>query len=124
MTDRDQGNNGKTRAGHFRLDSRGDIHIVRVDSQLDRETTRLYNLTVVAEDMGNPPRTSTAFLIISVNDINDHAPSFTEQTYRAVLTESSPIGSFVAAPLALDEDTGVNSNIYYSILQGKTLIVN
>ena len=130
VTDRDQGNNGKTkvkisqgnRAGHFRLDSRGDIHIVRVDSQLDRETTRLYNLTVVAEDMGNPPRTSTAFLIIHVNDINDHAPTFTEQTYRAVLTESSPIGSFVAAPLALDEDTGVNSNIYYSILQGKTVI--
>ena len=59
-----------------------------------------------------------------MNDINDHAPSFTEQTYRAVLTESSPIGSFVAAPLALDEDTGVNSNIYYSILQGKTLIAN
>ena len=130
VTDRDKGNNGKTRvkitegnqAGHFRLDSRGDIHVVRVDSQLDRETTRLYNLTVVAEDMGNPPRTSTAFLIIHVNDINDHTPVFTEQTYRAVLTESSPIGSFVAAPLALDEDTGVNSNIYYSIVRGKKLI--
>ena len=132
VTDRDKGNNGKTRvmitdgnqAGHFRLDSRGDIHVVRVDSQLDRETTRLYNLTVVAEDMGNPPRTSTAFLIINVNDINDHAPVFTEQTYTAVLTESSPIGSFVAAPLALDEDTGANSNIYYSILQGKKLIAS
>ena len=28
--------------------------------------------------------------------------------------------SFVAAPLALDEDTGVNSNIYYSILEGNS----
>jgi hypothetical protein len=35
---------------------RGDIHIVRVDSILDRETTREYNLTVIAKDGGNPSR--------------------------------------------------------------------
>ena len=98
---------------------------------------------------GSPARTSTAQLIIHVNDINDHAPVFTETTYTAVLTESAAIGcvnyfmlqlisyfqsqckyfsvhtkyfrrSFVAAPLALDEDTGVNSNIYYSILEGNS----
>ncbi len=127
VTDKDKGDNGKTSVqivagnsqGHFRLDSRGGIHIVRVDSELDRETVRLYNLTVVAEDKGVPPRTSTAFLIIHVNDINDHSPVFSEDTYTAVLTESAAIGSFVASPLALDEDTGVNSNIYYSILEGK-----
>ena len=107
------------REGHFRLDSKSGIHIVRVASELDRETVRLYNLTVVAEDQGAPPRTSTAFLIIHVNDINDHSPVFSLDTYTAVLTESASIGSFVASPLALDEDTGVNSNIYYSIVQGK-----
>ena len=107
--------------GHFRLVSRGGINIVRVDSELDRETTRLYNLTVVAQDMGSPPRTSTAFLIIHVNDINDHAPVFTESEYRAVLTESAAVGSFVSSPLAVDEDTGVNSAIYYSIVEGKSL---
>ena len=41
---------------------------------------------------GSPPRTSTAQLIIHVNDINDHAPVFTETTYTAVLTESAAIG--------------------------------
>jgi hypothetical protein len=35
---------------------RGDIHIVRVDSLLDRETTREYNITVIAMDGGNPSR--------------------------------------------------------------------
>ena len=127
VTDKDKGDNGKTSVeivagnseGHFRLDSRSGIHIVRVASELDRETVRLYNLTVVAEDQGAPPRTSTAFLIIHVNDINDHSPVFSLDTYTAVLTESASIGSFVASPLALDEDTGVNSNIYYSIVQGK-----
>jgi hypothetical protein len=38
---------------------RGDIHIVRVDSILDRETTREYNLTVIAMDGGNPSRLVT-----------------------------------------------------------------
>ena len=129
VTDHDKGDKGRTSVKitegnhlrHFKLDSRGDIHIVRVDSELDRESTREYNLTVVAEDKGSPPRTSTAFLIIHVNDINDHAPVFTEDTYTSVLTEGAAIGSYVAAPLALDDDTGVNSNIYYSIVQGNDL---
>ena len=63
-------------------------------------------------------RTSTSHLIIYVNDINDHSPVFTESVYTAVLPESAPIGSFVSAPLAVDEDSGVNSNIYYSIISG------
>jgi hypothetical protein len=39
---------------------RGDIHIVRVDSLLDRETTREYNITILAMDGGNPSRSVTA----------------------------------------------------------------
>ena len=56
-----QGDNGRTRVrivagnrlGHFRLDSRQELHIVRVESALDRETTTTYNLTVEAADLGN-----------------------------------------------------------------------
>ena len=131
VTDLDQGLNGQTSVaitegnhlGHFRLNTLGGgIHIVQVESALDRETTRTYNLTVVAEDAGSPrPRTSTAYLIIHVNDINDHPPVFTEERYQAKLTESAPIGTFVASPTARDEDTGVNSNIYYSIVEGNNL---
>ena len=131
VTDRDQGLNGKTslkitdgnQLGHFRLNTLGGgIHIVQVKSPLDREETETFNLTVVASDFGSPrPRTSTAYLIIHVNDINDHPPVFTEDKYHATLTESAPIGSFVAAPSAEDEDTGMNSNIYYSIVEGNNL---
>ena len=54
--------------GHFRLDSVGDVHVVRVAGrgQLDRETTSQYQLTVQAEDRGTPPRTSTATLTVNV----------------------------------------------------------
>ena len=54
--------------GHFRLDSVGDVHVVRVAGrgQLDRETTSQYQLTVQAEDRGTPPRTSTATLTVNI----------------------------------------------------------
>ena len=54
--------------GHFRVDSVGDVHVVRVAGrgQLDRETTSQYQLTVQAEDRGTPPRTSTATLTVNV----------------------------------------------------------
>ena len=55
-------------AGHFTVDSVGDIHVVRVAGrgQLDRETTSQYQLTLQAEDRGSPPRTSTATLVINI----------------------------------------------------------
>ena len=55
-------------AGHFRLDSVRDVHVIRVAGrgQLDRETTSQYQLTVQAEDRGTPPRTSTATILINV----------------------------------------------------------
>ena len=53
-------------AGQFTVDSVEDIHIIRVVGQLDRETTRQYQLTLQAEDGGTPPRTSTAILVINV----------------------------------------------------------
>ena len=59
---------GGNEEGHFRVDSVGDVHVVRVAGrgQLDRETTSQYQLTVQAEDRGTPPRTSTATLTVNI----------------------------------------------------------
>ena len=59
---------GGNEEGHFRLDSVGDVHVVRVAGRglLDRQKTSQYQLTVVAEDRGTPPRSSTATLVINV----------------------------------------------------------
>ncbi|XP_013785873.1 cadherin-related tumor suppressor-like, partial [Limulus polyphemus] len=99
VIDFDEGPNGETAVEihggneqfHFRLESTPSFDIVRVNGILDREQINKYNLTITARDMGSPTRSSTAFLIIHVNDVNDHEP---------------------------DEDTGINSHIYYSIASG------
>ncbi|XP_002037796.2 cadherin-related tumor suppressor [Drosophila sechellia] len=129
VKDSDSGLNGRTSVrivsgnelGHFRLEEAADLHIVRVNGVLDREEIGKYNLTVVAMDQGTPARTTTAHLIIDVNDVNDHEPVFEKSEYSAVLSELAPTGSFVASITATDEDTGVNAQVHYDILSGNEL---
>lgn len=44
---------------------------------LDREQQSSYQLVVVVQDGGTPPRTATGAAHITVLDENDHAPAFT-----------------------------------------------
>ncbi|RLU20895.1 hypothetical protein DMN91_007509 [Ooceraea biroi] len=126
VIDDDEGLNGETsveiRAGnelcHFRLDNTQSFDIVRVNGRLDREEIPKYNLTVVATDKGTPPRSATAYLVIHVNDVNDHEPVFQQSEYTAVLSELAPIGSFVASISATDADSGLNARIYYEFGSG------
>nr|XP_031839456.1 cadherin-related tumor suppressor-like [Nomia melanderi] len=126
VIDNDEGLNGETSVeiragnelGHFRLDNTQSFDIVRVNGRLDREEIPKYNLTVVATDKGTPPRSATAYLVIHVNDVNDHEPVFQQSEYSAVLSELSPTGSFVASISATDADSGLNARIYYDFDSG------
>lgn len=126
VVDLDEGLNGETTVrivsgnelNHFRLDYTPSFDIVRVNGVLDREEISKYNLTVVATDKGTPPRTATAFLIIHVNDVNDHEPVFEKSEYSAILSELAPPGTYVAGITATDEDSGVNAQIFYAFVSG------
>ncbi|KAK6172202.1 hypothetical protein SNE40_015917 [Patella caerulea] len=106
---------------HFKLMSIFSLNIIRVAGHLDREKLGIYNLTIVATDKGIPPRSSTAFLIIKINDANDHAPVFKQSQYSVSLPETSLPGSFVASVQATDQDSGLNSDLVYSIEDGNAL---
>ncbi|XP_055921859.1 cadherin-related tumor suppressor [Eupeodes corollae] len=126
VVDMDEGLNGDTsirivsgnEMQHFRLEKTPSFDIVRVNGALDREEIGKYNLTVVAIDKGTPQRTATAYLIIHVNDVNDHEPVFEKSEYTAVLSELAPPGTYVASITATDEDTGVNAQISYTFVSG------
>lgn len=128
VVDMDEGLNGDTsikivsgnELQHFRLEKTLSFDIVRVNGVLDREDISKYNLTIVATDKGSPPRTATAYLIIHVNDVNDHEPVFEKSEYSAVLSELTPSGTYVASITATDEDTGVNAQISYDFVSGNT----
>ena len=57
----------------LRIDSRGEI---KVRLALDREgpAGSAFSVRVIAIDRGNPPRSSTATLSLTLNDVNDCPP--------------------------------------------------
>ncbi|XP_050346930.1 cadherin-related tumor suppressor [Nymphalis io] len=126
VTDLDAGLNGITSVhivagnelNHFRLENSSSVYIVHVNGILDREEISKYNLTVVATDKGIPARTATSFLVIHVNDVNDHEPVFEKSEYSTVLSELAPSGTYVAGITATDEDSGVNAEIFYDFYDG------
>jgi len=71
---------------------------------LDREKRDAYILNVSASDGGNPRRTGFALLNITVLDINDHDPVFTNKSYSANITENSAIGTPILKVFATDND--------------------
>ena len=94
--------------------------LITTSQPLDREMIASYNITIAAIDGGTPPLTGVGTVIINISDENDNAPSFTEASYETTIPENSMNGSFVAALLASDEDSGSNGQVSYSIIGGLT----
>ena len=86
-------------------------------STVDREANPDgYSLAVTARDHGYPrAQFSTAFVNVTVSDINDNTPTFDKFTYSGVVGEDSPLNAVVTSVHALDEDEGLAGKIAYSI---------
>lgn len=54
---------------------------------LDRELQSSYQLVVVVQDGGTPPRSATGTAHITVLDENDNAPTFTHRPDRELLLQ-------------------------------------
>ncbi|ELU08813.1 hypothetical protein CAPTEDRAFT_226075 [Capitella teleta] len=89
------------------------LYIV-LKQELDREDRDLYQMTIAALDGGVPARTGTLALTISVQDVNDHPPQFTQPLFTAEVEENAASGEVVTSVAAVDEDEGENGVIVYS----------
>ncbi|XP_029019748.1 cadherin EGF LAG seven-pass G-type receptor 1 isoform X5 [Betta splendens] len=91
---------------------------VTVSDELDRETTEFYTFGVEARDHGAPAMSSSASVSITVLDVNDNVPTFTEKTYALKINEDAVVGTSVLTVTAVDRD--VNSVVTYQISSGNT----
>uniref|UniRef100_A0A3Q1I1N8 Cadherin EGF LAG seven-pass G-type receptor 1a n=1 Tax=Anabas testudineus TaxID=64144 RepID=A0A3Q1I1N8_ANATE len=91
---------------------------VTVSEELDRETTEFYTFGVEARDHGIPVMSSSASVSITVLDVNDNVPTFTEKTYSLKINEDAVVGTSVLTVTAVDRD--VNSVVTYQISSGNT----
>uniref|UniRef100_A0A8C3S104 Cadherin domain-containing protein n=1 Tax=Chelydra serpentina TaxID=8475 RepID=A0A8C3S104_CHESE len=85
-----------------------------LEKPLDREKQSSHHLILTALDGGDPVRTGTAQIKITVTDANDNPPVFTEEIYKVNLKENLPKGSLVLQVKAIDEDEGTYAKITYS----------
>nr|XP_023698686.1 protocadherin gamma-A11-like isoform X26 [Paramormyrops kingsleyae] len=86
-----------------------------LEKPLDREKQEKLTLLLTAVDGGNPPMSGTAQIHITVLDVNDNAPVFTQAIYKATITENAAKGTLLTKVSASDLDEGPNGKVTYSI---------
>ncbi|NXJ67213.1 PCDGA protein, partial [Rostratula benghalensis] len=82
---------------------------------LDREEAAFHELVLRASDGGEPPRTGTARIRVTVLDANDNAPMFNQAEYTVRVPEDVPVGSVLLTVTATDADEGTNGDVKYSL---------
>ncbi|XP_024660633.2 protocadherin beta-16-like [Maylandia zebra] len=86
-----------------------------LEKPLDREKEEQLTLTLTAVDGGEPQLSGTVQIHVTVLDVNDNAPVFTQSTYKSSLMENSPRGTQLITVTATDKDEGTNGFVTYSI---------
>uniref|UniRef100_A0A3Q3BHI2 Protocadherin 20-like n=1 Tax=Haplochromis burtoni TaxID=8153 RepID=A0A3Q3BHI2_HAPBU len=122
VKDPDKGENGTTElyvvnsSAPFVVDNTQGM--LRTTRNLDRETEDRYELYLLASDHGQTVAlTSTARVTIFVEDINDNQPKVILPGSNSSCLTVSPgtlAGATVGKIYAIDEDSGLNSEITYS----------
>uniref|UniRef100_A0A2K6F5S2 Cadherin domain-containing protein n=1 Tax=Propithecus coquereli TaxID=379532 RepID=A0A2K6F5S2_PROCO len=97
--------------------------VIRPNISFDREKQESYTFYVKAEDGGRVSRSTTAKVTINVVDVNDNKPVFvvppSNYSYELVLPSTNP-GTVIFKVVAIDNDTGMNAELRYSIVGGNT----
>ncbi|CAL9692671.1 unnamed protein product [Knipowitschia caucasica] len=86
-----------------------------VIKELDREVKDAFELTLVAWDKGNPPRSGSTMVRVKIQDSNDNSPIFEDSKPVLELPEDTEIGHVIANLKASDPDEGDNGLVEYSI---------
>ena len=101
--------------------------IIKSNRELDREVQSRYNFFAIVTDQGDPKLSSSAHVIVDVNDINDNAPNITfPSKSNRTLTLLYPVSETeLYSPIthiqAYDIDKEENKTLKYGILNGNDL---
>ncbi|TKS89597.1 Protocadherin-15 Precursor [Collichthys lucidus] len=115
-TDPDLGASGEVHyrlVNHQKLFSINATGAIRTAAPLDREVKGHYFLIVEASDGAVDPRRSRLTLCVTVLDIDDNSPVFTQRTYNVSIAENSPKDKVILQLKAIDAD--LSSNLTYRI---------
>ncbi|XP_030642431.1 protocadherin-8 [Chanos chanos] len=97
----------------------GSVYSLR---SFDFETLKHFEFTVQASDKGSPSQSSTSVVKVTIVDENDNYPYFTNPVLQSDSADvqiplNAPPGYLALQVKAQDEDSGVNSEVSFQILE-------
>ncbi|XP_076729857.1 protocadherin alpha-4 isoform X27 [Maylandia zebra] len=124
VTDLDSGINGKVicsikQGVPFTLSPslQENMYAIVTISQLDREITSQYDVTIIAKDSGEPPHLTEKTISVVISDVNDNSPEFSTSPYTFYITENNSPGASVFAVKASDRDENDCARVSYHIIR-------
>ncbi|CAF4019153.1 unnamed protein product [Rotaria sp. Silwood2] len=93
-------------------DSNYDLYLI-INQTLDRELQNEYIFTLTANDYSH---TISSKLILTVLDVNDHIPRFSQSIYSINISHTTLPSTILLKLTAYDPDLDHNAQIYYSLL--------
>ncbi|XP_053078126.1 protocadherin beta-4 [Acinonyx jubatus] len=122
IRDRDSGDNGKMICSipdnlPFLLKPTfKNFYTLVTESPLDRESRAEYNITITVTDLGTPRLKTQHSITVTVSDVNDNAPAFSQTTYTLRVHENNSPALHIGSVSATDRDSGANAQVTYSLL--------
>uniref|UniRef100_A0AC35TLZ3 Origin recognition complex subunit 1 n=1 Tax=Rhabditophanes sp. KR3021 TaxID=114890 RepID=A0AC35TLZ3_9BILA len=109
--DRDEGDNGKivysVSNDNFHVNSNGEVMVRKhLDADQNKDGFFIYRFNVTATDKGNPVKSSTAQIFLTLANTNDEKPRFLPtRLYQASISEDAQGGTPIIQVQAIDPDT-------------------
>ena len=98
-----------------------DVSLVLVGT-LDREVRVLHRMLLVAHDGGNPSKSGSALVEVTVTDENDNPPRFDLDLYSINVPENTPVKRSLVRVHASDPDEGSNAKVHYRLSSKSSLL--
>ncbi|KAL5011917.1 hypothetical protein ScPMuIL_010468 [Solemya velum] len=96
------------------MDGRSVVGLV-VAEELNREMEDTYSFQVIATDGGDPPKSDSLNVVVTITDYNDNPPTFLLPSYEVTVKEDTPKGSVIITLSATDADIDMNGEIDYAL---------
>ncbi len=128
-TDEDIGDNAKIKYSLedevrdlMYIDQRSGTIMAKVS--FDYEQIQDIAFMVTATDSGEPPLSASTRVLVSIIDLNDEIPQFSQESYSFAVNENEPEGTEVGAVHAVDLDSEPYNEFEFSLVPNPGSMVN
>lgn len=87
--------------------------VVTLAKKLDYENSTSHTIVVTATDQGNPAKSATVDVVLTVTDENDNPPVLSQDVYEMTVTEAASFSDVVGKVEATDADSGINAEVSF-----------